>query len=167
MSESEKSVTSGLLAVAGIVVAFCIAGVLGAVAHKSAPFPIPGLLILLFFLFKRLVGIPIALLVLALLHFGWTRPATNGRSRFTYRTWLGLSGLGVASVIWYQQSWSIGMKSQGETYMVGCAAIAAFVFLLVITLGLVSSLCRQPTVALAARWLALAWVCTYGYPWLG
>ena len=157
----------GLWAFGGVVAAVMIAAMMGTNASTELALPISGLLMAIVFLAKPLVGVPLLALLISLLYFGWLRPVSTGRGGFTYRTWLALLVLAATSASWYRWNWAFGIKWQGPTYTAGCAILSAAIFFIIVVMGLVASLIHRPSVALAARWLAMAWVCTYGYPWLG
>ncbi len=59
------------------------------------------------------------------------------------------------------------MQWQGPEYTIGCAIIGGVLFACVLVAGLAARRFGLPKVALFGRWLALVWVVTYGYPWLG
>jgi hypothetical protein len=157
----------GLWALGGIAAALAIAIAMGSNARKDLALPISGLVLLIILVAKPLVGLPVLAFVTSLVYFGWLRPVSTGRSQFTFRTWLALLALATCSGLWYWWNWSYGVHWQGATYTKACAIASVAIFLVVAGLGLVSNLMRRPALALTARWLAMTWVCTYGYPWLG
>ncbi len=156
-----------VLAVGGLIYALLLAAFCGAATGVGKPVPLSGLMYLLLLLFKPAVGIPVAVASGVLVYFGWLRPAWSGRVQFTTRTWLGLLCLLALSVYWYLGGWVFGMRWQGRTYTVGCAIIGAFLFMTVVAAGMIGRWASAPAVALFGRWVALVWVVTYAYPWLG
>ncbi len=153
--------------IGGLMCALLLAVFCGAAMGVGKPVPLSGVMFLLLLLFKPVVGIPVVVGSGALVYFGWLRPAWSGRVQFTTRTWVGLLCLFALSVYWYWGGWAFGMRVQGRTYTVGCAIIAACLFIVVVAAGMIGRRARAPVVALFGRWVALVWVVTYGFPWLG
>jgi hypothetical protein len=156
-----------LIAIVGLVAAVICACVLGSFSRVGAPLPISGMLLALMLLGLPLVGVPVMLVLIAWCYFGWLRPVWRLRAAFTWRTWAGVAVLAALSVIWYWRGWPYGMKYQGHVYTLGCACVSAAMVAVVTACGWFSRVLADSGLATAGRWVALLWVITYGFPWLG
>ena len=167
MTEAGEARGTKVLAVLGPILALILAAIIGDMAGVGKALPFSGLLLVIFLLFRPLVGIPVLVVLLVLAYLGWFRPAWTGKVQFTSRTWVGLFLLYALSACWYWAGWAFGMEWEGAVYTVGCVIIGAALFLGAVIAGVVGRKPGLAGVALFGRWLALVWAVTYGYPWLG
>jgi len=157
-----------VIAVGGLGAALVVAAMLGGTARVGLPLPISGLMLLLMLFFDSpAIGLPIAALLLLLAYYGWVRPIHAGKAQFTPRTWLMLATLAALSGAWYYEGWAFGLKWQGRTYTLGCAVMSGVLIAAVAGLGFAGNMQDRSRLSLLGRWLAVVWIITYGYPWLG
>ena len=115
---------------------------------------------------KPVVGVPVSVALPAACYFGWLRPIARWKAGFTFRTWTGVAAFAGLSAAHYWQEWPYGMKYQGYAYTFGCACISAFLIAVVAVCGWFSRP-LDSRLAAVGRWVAMLWVITYGFPWLG
>jgi hypothetical protein len=156
------------VAVGGLCVAFALVVLLGCFARVGMPLPISALMLIVMLVRANpAVGLPVLVALVLLAYYGWIRPILVGHAQFTIRTWVVLATLALLSGSWYYEGWAFGLKWQGTSYTLGCAIMSIILLTITTGLGLLGRVWNRSRVALWARWIAVVWIISYGFPWLG
>lgn len=115
------------------------------------------------------MGAPLGLVLCSapLVYWAWVWPVVSGRNAVPRSTFAVVIVLLVLSLTWFVKGWALGVQYEGRLHTAACLAIS---LVLITAAGLLALRGRAaPSVGLrlSSHWLILAWLASYGFPYLG
>src|SRR5205809_8135055 len=134
MKMTERETGSVGWSAMGLILALVMTAGVAAFSDHDGPFPVTIFILAPLLFFNSVIGVSVVLLLVALVYFGWVRPAFTGRAQFTKWTWALFAGLVLLSILYYSDNWAYGVRHQGRAYTLGCFVVGAmFVVSVVVT----------------------------------